>query len=330
MLLSHTFYPITVFYDLIDVLSFYIEFAILLLRHLLKGLFYVDLKQLEYFTYVVNEGTISAAAKKLNISQPPLSAQMKALEQEFNCTLFERGSRQIQLTEAGRILYRHAINLLEMSDCATKEMNDFTAGTQGTLRIGVTSSVGNLLLDQWIHPFHQKHPNIHYEIIEANTYELLAKLEANLLEVALVRTPFPSHSFECISLMDEPMVAVGAPSFFEKSKTNSISLMQLTHEPIILYRRWEKLIANLLAEENLSWNVLCTNDDARTSIHWANKGLGIAVVPYSALSLAQSNTTIYKVIDAPRLHSSISMIYNQHTYISTISNLFIEYVKTSQ
>ena len=79
----------------------------------------MDLKQLEYFTTIVNEGTISAAAKKLNLSQPPLSAQMKALEQEFGCVLFERGSRKIQLTEAGRILFRHAANLLELSNRAS-------------------------------------------------------------------------------------------------------------------------------------------------------------------------------------------------------------------
>ena len=295
----------------------------------MKGLFTLDLKQLEYFTTVVNEGTISAAAKKLNISQPPLSAQMKALEQEFNCVLFERGSRQIRLTEAGRILFRHATNLLEMSSRTSKEMHDFTHGTEGTLRVGVTSSVGNLLLDKWLQPFHQKYPKITFEIIEANTYELLDKLQAHLLEVALVRTPFPNHDFECTILLEEPMIAVGAPSFFESPTLTSLSLTDLVHKPIILYRRWENLIDNLLTEENLVWNILCKNDDARTSMHWANNGLGVAIVPYSALTLAHPMTTTYKIIEDARLNSSISIIHNKHTYISTISNLFIEYVKSS-
>ena len=65
----------------------------------------MELKQLLYFVTVVEEGTISAAAKKLFISQPPLSAQMKLLEDELGCVLFQRGQRQIQLTEAGKKLY---------------------------------------------------------------------------------------------------------------------------------------------------------------------------------------------------------------------------------
>ena len=288
----------------------------------------MDLKQLEYFTYVVNEGTISAAAKKLNLSQPPLSAQMKALEEEFGCTLFERGSRQIQLTQAGRILFRHATNLLEMSNQATQEMRDFTNGTQGTLRIGVTSSVGNLLLDRWLLPFHKLHPNINFEIIEANTYELLAKLENHFIELAFVRTPFPNHNFECLKLIEEPMIAVGHPSFFSDLNSDCLTLSDLIHKPLIIYRRWEKLIAALQEEDHLTLDIFCKNDDARTSIYWANQGMGIAITPHSAASFADQKMTLLKSIDDMRLHSSISMIYCKHTYISTISNLFIEYVRS--
>lgn len=288
----------------------------------------MDLKQLEYFTYVVNEGTISAAAKKLNLSQPPLSAQMKALEEEFGCTLFERGSRQIQLTGAGRILFRHATNLLEMSSQAAQEMKDFTNGTQGTLRIGVTSSVGNLLLDRWLLPFHALHPNINFEIIEANTYELLTKLENHFIELAFVRTPFPNHHFECLKLIDEPMVAVGYPSFFSDLDLDHLTMSDLALKPLIIYRRWEKLLTALQEEDHLHLNIFCKNDDARTSIYWANQGMGIAITPHSAASFANPERTLYKPIHDLRLHSSISMIYCKHTYISTISNLFIEYVRS--
>ena len=68
----------------------------------------MDLKQLRYFTTVAEEGTISAAAKKLFMSQPPLSTQMKLLEQELGCSLFERGQKHIRLTETGRLLYDRA------------------------------------------------------------------------------------------------------------------------------------------------------------------------------------------------------------------------------
>ena len=74
----------------------------------------MDLKQLKYFVTVAEEGTISAAAKKLFMSQPPLSTQMKLLEQELGCPLFERGQKHIRLTDTGKLLYDRAQNILKM------------------------------------------------------------------------------------------------------------------------------------------------------------------------------------------------------------------------
>ena len=73
----------------------------------------MELRQLSYFATIVNEGNISQAAKKLNISQPPLSHQMKLLESELGVTLFERGSRRIRLTPAGKTFYDRALAILE-------------------------------------------------------------------------------------------------------------------------------------------------------------------------------------------------------------------------
>ena len=87
----------------------------------------MDLKQLRYFTTVAEEGTISAAAKKLFMSQPPLSTQMKLLEQELGCSLFERGQKHFRLTETGRLLYDRAQTLLRME--ASMRQDDTNRGS---------------------------------------------------------------------------------------------------------------------------------------------------------------------------------------------------------
>ena len=84
----------------------------------------MELRQLSYFTTIVNEGNISQAAKKLNISQPPLSHQMKLLEAELGVTLFERGSRRIRLTPAGKTFYDRALAILDLSQAARTETGD--------------------------------------------------------------------------------------------------------------------------------------------------------------------------------------------------------------
>ncbi|MDQ9868369.1 LysR family transcriptional regulator, partial [Acinetobacter baumannii] len=82
----------------------------------------VDIRQLLYFTTIAEEGSISAAAKKLHLSQPPLSYQMKLLEEELHLPLIERSARGIALTEAGRVLYKRAQGILELSELTRKEM----------------------------------------------------------------------------------------------------------------------------------------------------------------------------------------------------------------
>ncbi|MFQ9640127.1 MAG: LysR family transcriptional regulator, partial [Eisenbergiella sp.] len=174
----------------------------------------MDLKQLSYFTTVVKEGTISGAARKLNLSQPPLSTQMKLLEEEFGCVLFQRGSRKIQLTEAGQLLYERAVTMLELSEVTRKELLDYRNGLTGALRLGVVSSVGCSLLPEWVAAFHKDFPAIRFELFEANTYQLLEQLRSNLIELAIIRTPFHGEGFSCTTLCEEPMLAVGSGMYF--------------------------------------------------------------------------------------------------------------------
>jgi len=100
----------------------------------------MDLKQLSYFTAIVDEGSISAAAKKLHISQPPLSNQMKSLEAELGVVLFERGLRSITLTDAGKLMYERANTILDMASAAKMEIDSLGNGLRGTLRMGMVSS----------------------------------------------------------------------------------------------------------------------------------------------------------------------------------------------
>ena len=182
----------------------------------------MDIRQLLYFTTIAEEGSISAAAKKLHLSQPPLSYQMKLLEEELHLPLIERGARGITLTEAGRVLYKRALGILELNELTRKEMLSMASGFTGTLHIGTVSSSGASLLDWRIPAFHQKYPQIGFAIHEGNTFELMEMLESGLIEIAIVRTPFHNDQLHCLYLSSEPMIAAGAPSFFPC--VNSIKL----------------------------------------------------------------------------------------------------------
>ena len=283
----------------------------------------MNIKQLQYFVTIVESGTITAAARKLGISQPPLSAQMKLLEEELGVTLMERGARQVRLTDAGRILYRRAIAIVELTDTTLKELTDFRTGNAGILRLGTVSSCGIGLLKSKMAAFRQKFPDVRFEIYEGNTLDLADKIQNGMIDLAIVRAPFRSEEFSCIFLEEEPMVAVGEEHFFAKLPWDSATLSDLAGLPLICYRRWESLIRASFEEEGVRPDIYCLNDDARTSLMWAAAGLGVAIVPRSICSAVSRNGMVYKKIREKGMYTRMAAIRKKGGYCSPLMQEFL-------
>ncbi|MEF2561700.1 MAG: LysR family transcriptional regulator [Negativibacillus sp.] len=286
----------------------------------------MDIRQLLYFTTIAEEGSISAAAKKLHLSQPPLSYQMKLLEEELHLPLIERSARGIALTEAGRVLYKRAQGILELSELTRKEMLAMASGFTGTLHIGTVSSSGASLLGWRIPAFHQKYPQIGFAIHEGNTFELMEMLESGLIELAIVRTPFHSDQLNCLYLSPEPMIAAGAASFFPAGMPSGqpISLELLGHAPVILYRRFEKILLSLCEQKGITPQVFCIADDARTTLMWAEAGLGVAVVPQSAYRIMPHHNMVYGELSEEDLHTRIAAVCKKGCSLSWAAQQFLE------
>ncbi len=286
----------------------------------------MDIRQLLYFTTIAEEGSISAAAKKLHLSQPPLSYQMKLLEEELHLPLIERSARGIELTEAGRVLYKRAQGILELSELTRKEMLAMASGFTGTLHIGTVSSSGASLLGWRIPAFHQKYPQIGFAIHEGNTFELMEMLESGLIELAIVRTPFHNDQLNCLYLSPEPMIAAGAASFFPAGMPSGqpISLELLGHAPVILYRRFEKILLSLCEQKGITPQVFCIADDARTTLMWAEAGLGVAVVPQSAYRIMPHHNMVYGELSEEDLHTRIAAVCKKGCSLSWAAQQFLE------
>ena len=282
----------------------------------------MNLKQMEYLITIVNEGSISAAAKSLHISQPPLSTQMKLLEEELGVTLFQRGSRSIILTEAGKLFYDRAQGILDMTGAARQELEQMGRGLHGALRLGMISSVETEAIINRITAFRTQHPGVNFCIYEGNTYQLMDKLNTGLIEAAIVRTPFPEESYDCLYLAEEPMMAVGMAKHFPDPHADSISLGQLAACPLIIYRRWENVLNHMLPHNRQDY--LCVNDDARTSLSWADTGIGIAITPASIARCTRPGMLL-KPITTPGFSSHITLIRRKHGTMSAICRDFITY-----
>lgn len=174
---------------------------------------HMDIKTLKNFLVIAENGSICKAARELHLSQPPLSKQLKQLEEELHVQLFERSSRGVALTDQGRILYAHAISLVNYSDMIVRELS---SGEQSPVRLGmITSSVHYAI--SLINDFFSDSDDMsfRFEITEKNSFELLDLLKHNLIDLAIIRTPFDTNrAFDYIKLTNDHLLAVGSSDFF--------------------------------------------------------------------------------------------------------------------
>jgi len=286
----------------------------------------MDIRHLYYFVTVADKGTVTAAAEVLHMSQPPLSAQIKSLELELGCKLFDRSARCMQLTDAGRTLYERACGILDLCTSVKNEMEDLKAGATGTLRLGVTSSIVSTVFPAWLDRFCAGHGRMRFELYEANTYQLLDKIRSNQIELAAIRTPFSAPDLKCVHFRNEPLCAIGQRKFFDSSTEGPISLSKLVSLPLLFYRRWERILTDLFREKGFRPRVLCISDDARTTIRLVEAGFGVGLVPESAIP--PDTACLKHEIDHPGLQSEICIVFRKDIYVSSAVKQFIATVRT--
>ena len=233
----------------------------------------MELRQLEYFRAIVDEGSISGAARALHMTQPPLSYQMKMLEEELQVSLFLRGTKKITLTEAGKTLYEQAETLLMLANLTKQEV--IKSGQAATLHIGMTPSTVSMMSD-FLVQFSKKYPKVHFDIHEGSTFTLKDQLENQMVDLTTLRTPIVLNGCETYPLAKESLLAMAIPEYPILRGRSSIKLRELSEQPLILSHRFEK--AGLICDIYLA----C--EDARTAMTMAEKGLGIAILSESMLT----------------------------------------------
>ncbi len=285
----------------------------------------MTLKQLEYFVAVADSGSVSGAARHLHISQPPLSMQIRELEEELGTSLLERTTRHMRLTDAGHLLYDKARAILDLVEETRGELESSAENIEGKLIIGYISSCGNIMLTPQFTEFSKTYPKLDFELLEGHTYAMIDKLMKREIDLAFLRTPFNEAGLDCRYFPEEKMCAVGTRSLLGggDEELGPVSLQELSKMPLIIYRRFESLIRSTFRAGSLPIHVKCLNDDARTSLMWAAAGTGVCLVPSSIAPIISGPDIVTRTVDCGEFTTHTVIACRQGQYLSPAARKFL-------
>lgn len=288
----------------------------------------MDIRDMKNFYAIVEEGNISNAAKRLNIAQPPLSKQMKQLEDNLGVQLFERGSRRIRLTEAGNLLRERVEQILGLVDGTIKEMTKLNSGLVGTLSIGTVTTSGATLLPNLINKFHILYPNVTFQLWEGDGYRILELLDNRVIEVGIIRAPFDSKIYESITLPAEPLViAMKQDGCHCGEDSENVRLIELANQPLIVPLRWKAMFVEWCDKVGFKPNIVCISDGILLNMLWVKLGIGMALVPKSTKELISDSTLTYKIIVDPNVFTQTVIVWMRNRSLSASSKHFLDLFK---
>jgi len=288
----------------------------------------MDLKALSYFVTVAEELNISKAARKLNLSQPPLSLQIKNLEEELNTRLFIRGRRQLEITESGELLYRRAKEILNLVEKAESEVISMNDGMTGTIALGLVEGMAPDMAGSWFYGFSRIYPRVRFRILDGNSDDLLEKLRSGIISLAVITAPYDQSLLNAFPVGHDQMAAMMSKDHpLAKLPGDTVSVDQLIGQPLIVPSRRATIdsIARWFREVRQEPNIICEMDSYLDAAALAGRGMGISIFPETSYIL--NSSIVSKKIDGPGREVNYLFVWRKGHPLPSIEEKFIDYVK---
>lgn len=246
----------------------------------------LNLQQLSTFVTVLSEGSMTAAADKLFLTQPAVSQQIRNLEEELGVDLLVRGVRQIKSTPQGEILYEHAKRILLLVGQAEVAIKSMGADMQGVLRIGTLNSLGLHLMSPIMSRLLKFNPDLSVKVHYEKGEELIRLFKKGAIDILILPDSEKEFSTQLEGvqkkfLMKEEMWLVGSGTQTEGG--HELELTQLKKYPLVLfseeYPAFEKKLMDLLKEKNVRYDIVFESSNVGTLKRVIESGLGWGWLP---------------------------------------------------
>ena len=249
----------------------------------------MDLRQIRYFLVLANELNFTRAAGRLHISQPPLTRQIQQLEASMGVVLFERTTRGVVLTQAGAVFLEEARKIVALTDQATNKTRLAHQGQLGRLDIGVFGSAILNVIPTLLIELRKTHPDIVISLQNTTKIQQVEAVREKRLDIGFNRV-FPEVEDLVVETVMMESLYVAMHKDHELVRRRTLAVRDLNNQPLILFPNnvrptFADNVVSLFRDEGLAPNVVHEVEDVMTCIALVSAGLGMAVVPESAVNL---------------------------------------------
>jgi DNA-binding transcriptional LysR family regulator len=291
----------------------------------------MDLRQLTYFVSVATHHGFTRASQKLHLSQPTLSKMVRSLEEELGVQLFDRSSKQIELTDIGAVVLDHAQQILKSLDDLTQSIHDVTLLKKGTVKLGIPPIISSLFFAQIIAGFRDKFPGIQIQIVEDGAKMVERHIRNGELDIGIVVRPvdealfavypFASESLQLIVSIDHPL-----------AQREEVDLKELSEEAFVLFREEFALHDRVreacsLAGFNPEVSYESTQWDFIGEMVACN--LGVSLLPESICRRFDATRIHTLSISSPKLFWNLAIIVKKESYLSFAARELISFILDS-
>ena len=288
----------------------------------------MELRTLHYFTVVAQELNITRAAEKLNMSQPPLSNQIKALEEELGVQLFIRGKRHLELTEEGGLLLRRAVQIQELADKTRQEIASLREGMTGVIYLSMVEGRAPFLAARWIAGFREEFPLVRYNLWNGSSDDVLDRLHKGLADLAVIAAPYDTEHLEGFPVGREPWIAMLHPDHpLAQTVGDTIPLSSLAGEPLIVPSRKSRMdaIRRWFGEVGAEPHILCEMSNYMDAAALTSQGVGISIFPKTVD--VSNGLVVSKVVIQPSRQVEYILVWNRGQPPSGLTREFIHFVQ---
>lgn len=274
----------------------------------------VEFRQLRYFRQVATELSFTRAAESLNMAQPPLSRQIKLLEEELGVDLFERVGRGIRMTEAGRYFLMQTDNLTEKLDEIIKATQRIGRGEKRRFGLGFVPSTLYGFMPQFIGRLRELDDQVDIGLFEMTTLQQFDALKTGRIDIGVGRIMLDDDEVERVILRNEG-IAVALPVHHPLSNRSTLTLKDVVNEPLILYPArprpsYADQVWAMFRNQGQTPVVIQEVNELQTAIGLVAAGVGAALVPESVRGLHRNDVT-YAYLDEPGFTTPIILSWRK-------------------